>query len=151
MWSVTHNYGFHLTQAMGNRYGLPTDDWPLSAEHLTSFFTIVVNAVGLERAAEWFEAARRAERRVQEVEQARTYQFGFAAYLADVLDFYGQEPTLAETVAWEAVKGAREVARHGSGIDRDADFDALLDCALKACGRSSGRPGSRLAAAITGA
>jgi hypothetical protein len=139
---VTHNYGFHLTQAMGNRYGLPTDDWPASAEHLTSFFTIVVNAVGLERAAGWFEAARRAERRVQEVEQARTYQFGFAAYLADALDFYGQEPTLPETAAWEAMKGAREVARHGTGMD----FDAVLDCALEACERG-GLPRRERAAA----
>ncbi|MFG2631043.1 hypothetical protein [Streptomyces sp. NPDC048473] len=136
---MTHNYGFHLTQAMGNRYGLPVDDWPASAEHLPSFFTIVVNALGLEKAGDWFEAARRAERREQEVERARTYQFGFAAYLAQELDFYGQEPTLRETAAWEAMKGAREVARHGSGIDLDADFDAVLDCALEACERS-GRP-----------
>lgn len=77
--------------------------------------TIVVNAVGLERAADWFEASRRAERRVQEVEPAPTYQFGFAACLADALDIYGQEPTVRETAAWGAVKGARELARHGVG------------------------------------
>ncbi|WP_217246081.1 hypothetical protein [Streptomyces sp. AC602_WCS936] len=140
---MTHNFGIHFTQELANRYGLPTDDWPASTEPVTSFFTIVVNAVGRGRALDWFEAARRAERRVDEVDQARTYQFGFAAYLADALDFYGQRPTLAETVAWEAVKGAREVARHGSGIDRDAGFDVLLDCAVRACGRSSSRQDNR--------
>ncbi|MFI2031813.1 hypothetical protein [Streptomyces buecherae] len=139
---MTYNFGFAFTQELANRYGLPTDDWPASTEPVTSFFTIAVNAVGLERAVDWFEAARRAERRAQEVEQARTYQFGFAAYLADALDFYGQQPTLAETVAWEAMKAAREVARHGSAVDLDADFDVLLDWAVRACGRSSGRPGS---------
>ncbi|MEU6762736.1 hypothetical protein ABZ916_09445 [Streptomyces sp. NPDC046853] len=32
---------------------------------------------------------------MQDVKRARTYQFGFAAYLADALDFYGQMPILA--------------------------------------------------------
>ncbi|MCX4482077.1 hypothetical protein OOK44_37505 [Streptomyces cellulosae] len=144
---MTYNFGFDFTQELANRYSLLTDDWPACTEPLTSFFKIAVNAVGRERAMDWFEAARRAERRVQEVDQARTYQFGFAAYLADALDFYGQQPTLAETVAWEAMKGAREVARHGSGGDFDADFDVLLDCAVRACGRSSGRPGNKPGAA----
>ncbi|MEU7047834.1 hypothetical protein [Streptomyces eurythermus] len=98
---------------------------------------------------DWFKAARRAERRVQEVDQARTYQLGLAAYPAGAPDFYGQQPTLAETPAWEATKAAHEVARHGSGLDLDDDYDlgVLLDCAVRACGRSSGRPGSKAGAA----
>lgn len=144
---MTHNFGFHLTQEWANHYGLPADDWPASTAPVTSFLTTAVNAVGAERATRWFEAARRTERRVQAVDRAGTYQFGFAAYLADALDFYGQMPTLAETVAWEAVKAAREIAHHDSGVDRDADFNGLLDCAVRACGRSSDQPCSRPTAA----
>ncbi|MEV8103617.1 hypothetical protein ACIPJO_38045 [Streptomyces sp. NPDC086993] len=144
---MTHKFDFHLMQEWANQYGLPADDWPASTAPVTSFFTIAVNAVGLERATTWFEAARRAERRVQDVERARTYQFGFAAYLADALDFYGQMPTLAETVAWEAVKAAREIAHHGAGLDTDAAFEDLLDCALRACSRDGGHAASTSVAA----
>ncbi|MFE5901179.1 hypothetical protein ACFQ67_27695 [Streptomyces sp. NPDC056488] len=148
---MTHNFSFHLTQEWANQYGLPADHWPASTAPVTSFLTIAVNAVGLERATTWFEAARRAEGRVQDVERARTYQFGFAAYFADALDFYGQMPTLAETVAWEAVKAAREIANHGAGPEPDAPFAVLLDCALRACGRSSDQPSSRPQVAAAGA
>ncbi|MFF8790885.1 hypothetical protein [Streptomyces sp. NPDC015125] len=142
---MTHNFSFHLTQEWANQYGLPTDDWPPSTAPVTSFFTIAVNAVGLERATTWFEAARRAERRVEEVKQARTFQFGFAAYLEHAMDFYGHLPTLEETVAWEAVKAAREIAHHNVGVGPDAgpDFDDFLDCAMRACGRSSDQSCSR--------
>ena len=42
---------------MGNRFGLRADSWPGSAKHVTPFFAIVVNGLGLKEAAQWFDAA----------------------------------------------------------------------------------------------
>ncbi|MGR3875671.1 hypothetical protein ACUXZZ_44850 [Streptomyces graminifolii] len=72
------NFGFHLTKSMSDMFGLPTDAWPENTEHVTPFFTIVVNALGRQEATEWFEAADRAQCRVRAVEEAGTYQLRFA-------------------------------------------------------------------------
>ncbi|MDQ0745801.1 hypothetical protein QF034_000032 [Streptomyces africanus] len=108
---MRYNYGLHFTGEMVKRYGFLTEGWPASTQQLAPFFTIVVNAVGLERAASWFEAARHADCREREVEQACAYQFGFAIYLAEALDYHGQAPTLAETAAWEATSKLRADAQ----------------------------------------
>ena len=128
---------------MGNRFGLLGDGWPASAQYVAPFFAIVVDVVGQEEAAAWFEAARRRE---LEVEQARTHQFGFAVYLSSQLDHYDQEPTPARTSAWEAMKAVREIVRQDSA----ADLDVFLDCALEACEHSS-QPCSEPVAATAGA
>jgi hypothetical protein len=65
---MTHNFGLHLAQELGNRFGSPTDSCPLSAEQVIPFFPIVVNALGTDDAARWFEAARRAHQRVATAE-----------------------------------------------------------------------------------
>lgn len=48
---------------------------------MTPFFAIVVNALGTDDAARWFEAARKAHQRVVTAEQDRTHHFGFAHHL----------------------------------------------------------------------
>ncbi|MCP9994446.1 hypothetical protein LUX09_34590 [Streptomyces albogriseolus] len=78
---MTHDFGLHFTQELGNHFGSPTDSWPASAEQMTPFFAIVVNALGTDDAARWFEAARKAHRRVVTAEQDRTHHFGFAHHL----------------------------------------------------------------------
>ncbi|MGI5262432.1 hypothetical protein [Streptomyces angustmyceticus] len=59
------------------------------------------------------------------------------------MDFYGQMPTLEETVAWQAVKAAHEIAHHNVGAGPDVCFDDFLDCAVRACGRSIDQSCSR--------
>ncbi|MER6031832.1 hypothetical protein [Streptomyces sp. NPDC001851] len=44
---------------------------------MITFFAIVVNELGADRAAQWFVAARRAHLHVVAGDQARDYQFGF--------------------------------------------------------------------------
>jgi hypothetical protein len=75
---VTHNFGLHFTQELVKRYGFHDEGWPESAEQVTPFFAIVVNALGEDDATRWFEAARRAHQCVVEADQARTWHFGFA-------------------------------------------------------------------------
>ncbi|MEU8949709.1 hypothetical protein [Streptomyces sp. NPDC048489] len=139
---MTHNFGLHFTQELGNRFGSPTDSWPPSAEQVTPFFAIVVNALGTDDAARWFEAARSAHQRVVTAEQNRAHHFGFAHHL-DVETEAHQEPTLPVVAAFEAMKALYEVTRRDSGVD----VDVFFDCALRACSRDSGRPGSTPVAA----
>jgi hypothetical protein len=121
------DFGFHFTRAMSYQVGLLTAAWPESAEYVTPFFTVVVNTLGPHEATEWFEAARRAQRRVRAAEEARTYQLGFSVYLDNEIG--DREPTLAQVAAWEALKAVQEIARR----DSTADFDVFLDCAVQAC------------------
>ncbi|MHA4820447.1 hypothetical protein ACXZ65_39570 [Streptomyces aculeolatus] len=131
---MTHDFGLHLTRELGNRFGSPTGDWPASAELVTPFFAIVVNALGgADGAARWFEAARRAHQRAVDADQARTHNFGFAQYL-DLETEAHQEIDLPVVAAFEAMKGAYEVARRDGGVDVDVYFD----CALQACSRLGG-------------
>ncbi|MHA4820182.1 hypothetical protein ACXZ65_38200 [Streptomyces aculeolatus] len=131
---MTHDFGLHFTWELGNRFGSPTGNWPASAELVTPFFAIVVNALGgTGGAARWFEAARRAHQRVVDADQARTYNFGFAQYL-DLETEAHQETALPVVAAFEAMKGAYEVARRDGGVDVDVYFD----CALQACSRLGG-------------
>ncbi|MFD5098898.1 hypothetical protein [Streptomyces albidochromogenes] len=141
---MTHNFGLHFAQELGNRFGSPTDSWPASAEQVIPFFAIVVNALGTDDAAPWFEAARRAHQRVVTAEQNRAHHFGFAHHL-DVETDAHQELTLPAVASFEATKALYEVTR------RDAvDVDAFFECALRACSRGSGQPaGSPAAAAAT--
>ncbi|MFZ4184531.1 hypothetical protein ACOZCG_25970 [Streptomyces pseudogriseolus] len=55
---MTHDFGLHFTQELGNHFGSPTNSWPASAEQMTPFFAIVVNALGTDDSARWFEAAQ---------------------------------------------------------------------------------------------
>ncbi|MFE0737495.1 hypothetical protein [Streptomyces sp. NPDC058855] len=50
---MTHNFGLHFAQELGNRFGSPTDSWPGSAEQVIPFFAIVINALGTDDAAQW--------------------------------------------------------------------------------------------------
>ncbi|NUK12524.1 hypothetical protein HRW18_32045 [Streptomyces lunaelactis] len=97
---------------------------------------------GSAEAVRWFEAARRAHQCVEAADKALTYQFGFAAHLdREIAGSHG--PSLARAAAREAMKALYELARR----DAAADVDVFLDCALRACERSSGQPGSRQVAA----
>ncbi|MFE5097054.1 hypothetical protein ACFRCI_43845 [Streptomyces sp. NPDC056638] len=79
-------------------------------------------------------------------DQARDYQFGFAAHLdTEIGDDRG--PSLDRAAAWVAMKALYELMRR----DAAADAAVFFDCALLACGRSSGQPGSRLMAAAVSA
>lgn len=145
-WGVTHNFGPHFTQELGNRFGSPTDSWPASAEQVPPFFAIVVNALGTDDAARWFEAARKAHERVVTAERDRTHHFGFAHHL-DVETEAHQDITLPVVAAFEATKGLHEITRRDSGVD----VDVFFDCALRACSRGSGRSDSTPVAAGTDA
>ncbi|MFJ1917420.1 hypothetical protein ACIOGX_36460 [Streptomyces sp. NPDC088147] len=134
-WGVTHNFGFHFTQELANRLSMPTDSWPASAEQVTAFFAIVVNALGTDGAVRWFTAARRAHHRVVTAEQNRAHHFGFAHHL-DVETETHQELTLPVAAAFEAMKAFWEVARRDPGVD----VGEFFDCALRACSRLSGAP-----------
>lgn len=90
----------------------------------------------------WFDAARRAHRRVVAADEVRTHQFG---YLTNELD--DQEQTPARVSAWEAVTALNEIARRACA----ADFDVFLDCALEACDRNSVRSLSERVASTAGA
>jgi hypothetical protein len=139
---VTHNFGLHFAQELGNRFGSPTDSWPASAEQVIPFFTIVVNALGTDDAAQWFEAARRAHQRVVTAEQNRAHHFGFAHHLDFETEAH-KEITLPVVAAFEATKGLYEITRRDSSVD----IDVFFDCALRACSRGSGRPDSTPVAA----
>ena len=146
MWSVTHNFGLHFTQELGNRFGSPTDNWPASAEQVTPFFAIVVNALGTDDAARWFGAARSAHQRVVTAEQNWAHHIGFAHHL-DVVTEAHQELTLPVVAAFEATKGLYEVTRRDSAVD----VDVFFDCALRACSRGGGQTGDRPVAAAASA
>jgi hypothetical protein len=142
---VTHTFGFHFTQELGNHFGSSTDSWPESAELVTPFFAIVVNALGTDGGVRWFDAARRAHQRVVDADQARTHNFGFAQYL-DLETGAHEELTLPVVAAFEAMKALWEVTRRNAG----ADVDVFFECALRACSRGSSQTGSTpLAAAAT--
>ncbi|MEQ4611559.1 hypothetical protein ABMX48_37150 [Streptomyces cavourensis] len=47
---MTYDFGHHSTQELGNRFGPNTDSWPATAERVTPFLTIVVDALGVARA-----------------------------------------------------------------------------------------------------
>ncbi|WP_246144883.1 hypothetical protein [Actinacidiphila oryziradicis] len=130
---MDHDYGMHLTLAMGGRFGLATNDWPRSAQWVAPYLSIIANALDQEESAAFFEAARRAHHRELKVTKARTHQFGFAAYLSTQLD--DQERTLARASAWEAIKAIHHIVRQ----DRTADFEQYIDCAIDAFSRSAGR------------
>ncbi|MGC5041109.1 hypothetical protein ACLQ2C_36840 [Streptomyces sp. DT73] len=148
---MTHNFGLYLTLELGNHYGSPADTWPAggwpaSTEHVIPFFTIVVNELGEDRAARWFLAAREAHNHVAAAEQARDYQFGFAAHLnTEIGDDRG--PSLDRAAAWEAMKALYELVRR----DTAADPEVLFNCALLATGRSSGQTNEGLAVAAAAA
>ncbi|MFJ3861517.1 hypothetical protein ACIPRL_35480 [Streptomyces sp. NPDC090085] len=133
---MTHDFGLHFTQELGNRFGLPTDSWPASAEQVTPFFTIVVNALGAD-ATRWFEAARTAHHKVAAAEKDRAHNFGFPMYL-DVATEAHKDISVPVVAAFEATKALYEITRYA----RDADVEAYFDCALRACARSSTQPSS---------
>ncbi|MFD5936969.1 hypothetical protein [Streptomyces sp. NPDC060333] len=128
---MTHNFGFHFTQELGNQFDTPTDSWPASTEQVTPFFAIIADALGTNGAVRWFEAARRA---YQSASQVRTYNFGFAHYL-DLETEAHEDPTLPVVAAFEATKALYEVTRR--------DADVFFECARRACSRSSAQPSSR--------
>ncbi|WP_232838705.1 hypothetical protein [Streptomyces geranii] len=130
---MTHNFGLHFTQELGNHFGSPTDSWPASAEQVTPFFAIVVNALGTDDAPRWFEAARKAHQRVETAERDRAHHFGFAHHLDVETEAY-EEITLPVVAAFEATKGLYEITRR----DPSVDVDVFFDCALRACSRGSG-------------
>ncbi|GAA3163350.1 hypothetical protein [Streptomyces ramulosus] len=130
---MTYDFGLHLTQELGNRFGSPTDSWPETAERVTPFLAIVVDALGVDDGLRWFEAARQAHRRVTEAERDRSYNFGFAHYLDTAAGAY-EDVTLPVVAAFEAMKGAYEVAR----CERSVDVDVYFDCAVQACSRLGG-------------
>ncbi|MFG2638718.1 hypothetical protein ACGFX8_33970 [Streptomyces sp. NPDC048362] len=142
---MTHDFGLHITQELGNRFGLPTASWPASAEQVTPFFTIVVNALGTDAATRWFEGARTAHHKVVTAEQNRTHNFGFPMYL-DVATEAHKELGLPVLAAFEATKAAYEITRWGD----DADVEVYFDCVLRACARSSSQTSSTSLAAATG-
>jgi hypothetical protein len=119
---------------MGNRFGSLTDSQPASAEKVSPFFAIIVNALGTDDAAQWFEAARKAHQRVVTAEQNRADHFGFTHHL-DVETEAHQELTLPVVAASEATKALYEVTRRDA-----ADVDVFFECALRTCSRGSGRP-----------
>ncbi|MEV4976740.1 hypothetical protein [Streptomyces scopuliridis] len=127
---MTYNFGLHFTQELGDRFGPAPDSWPATAERVTPFLAIVVDALGVDEGLRWFEAARQAHRRVTEAERDRSYNFGFAHYL-DTATGAHEDITLPVVAAFEALKGAYEVARRESGVDVDVYFE----CAAQACSR----------------
>ncbi|MFJ7416953.1 hypothetical protein ACIQWZ_40130 [Streptomyces sp. NPDC098077] len=63
---MTYDFRLHFTQELGNRFGPTTDSWPATAERVTPFLAIVVDALGVDDGLRWFEAARQARQRVLE-------------------------------------------------------------------------------------
>ncbi|MGX1266852.1 hypothetical protein [Streptomyces phaeoluteigriseus] len=124
------DFDMSLTIAMGEQFGHPTDGWPASTPYVHPYLGIIVRSIGLERAGGFFEAARQAYRRQQEIARVGGFQFGFPAYLSTELG--EAEPTLALTAAWEAIKAVHEIAAHR---DSGTDFGQYIDCAIAACAR----------------
>lgn len=139
---MTHNFGLHFAQELGNRFGSCADRWPESAEQVTPFFAIVVNALGADGAVRWLEAARRAHQRSVAAEKTGTYNFGFAQYL-DTETGAHEAPTIPIVAAFEAMKALWEITRR----DADVDVDEFFECALRACLRGSNRSSSTPVAA----
>ena len=116
---------------MGELFGHPTEGWPTSTWYVHPYLGIIVRSVGLDVAGGFFEAARQAYRREQQVERAGGFRFGFPAYLSTELG--DVEPTLALTAAWEVIKAVHEIAAHR---DSGTDFAQYVDCAIAACTRT---------------
>nr|WP_168723187.1 hypothetical protein [Streptomyces sp. SAT1]ANO42770.1 hypothetical protein A8713_036615 [Streptomyces sp. SAT1] len=127
---MTYDFGLHFTQELGNRFGPDPDSWPATAERVTPFLAIVVNALGPDEGQRWFEAARKAHLRVTEAERERSYNFGFAHYL-DTATGVDKDVTLPVLAAFETLKAAYTVARHEDGPDVDVYFEG----AAQACSR----------------
>jgi hypothetical protein len=128
---VDHGFDMSLTIAMGELFGHPAEGWPASTRYVRPYLGIIVRSIGLDGAGGFFEAARQAYRREQEVERIGGYQFGFPAYLSTEMG--DVEPTLALTAAWEAIKAVHEIAAHR---DSGTDFEQYIDCAIAACTRT---------------
>ncbi|MFC8012700.1 hypothetical protein [Streptomyces cinereoruber] len=127
---MTYDFGLHFTQELGNRIGPDTDSWPATAERVTPFLAIVVDALDVDEGLRWFEAARKAHLRVTEAERDRSYNFGFAHYL-DTATGAHEDITLPVIAAFEALKAAYTVARH----EDSTDVDVYFKCAAQACSR----------------
>jgi hypothetical protein len=128
---VDHDFDMSLTIAMGELFGHPAKGWPTSTRYVHPYLGIIVRSIGLDRAGGFFEAARQAYRREQEIERAGGFQFGFPAYLSTELG--DVEATLALTAAWEAIKAVYEIAAHR---ESGTDFEQYVDCAIAACTRT---------------
>ncbi|MGW4983591.1 hypothetical protein [Streptomyces mirabilis] len=127
---MDHDFDMSLTIAMGEQFGQPAEGWPASTRFVHPYLGIIVRSIGLEQAGGFFEAARQAYRREQEIARAGGYQFGFPGYLSTELG--DVEATLALTAAWEAIKAVHEIAAHR---DSGTDFERYVDCAIAACAR----------------
>ncbi|QPM27849.1 hypothetical protein I3J19_28040 (plasmid) [Streptomyces clavuligerus] len=125
---MTYDFGFRFTQELRNRFGPDTDRWPPTVERVTPFLAIVVDALGVDDGVRWFEAARQAHRRV--LDDERGDSFGFSHYLDTAAGAF-EDTTLSVVAAFEAMKGAYEVARRESSVDVDVYFE----CAAQACSR----------------
>ncbi|MFJ9634419.1 hypothetical protein ACIRU8_42680 [Streptomyces sp. NPDC101175] len=51
---MTYDFGPHLTQELGDRFGSPASSWPATAERVTPFLAIVVDALGVDDGLRWF-------------------------------------------------------------------------------------------------
>ncbi|MEV5620194.1 hypothetical protein ACFVG1_36445 [Streptomyces bacillaris] len=129
---MTYDFGLHFTQELGNRLGPDTDSWPATAERVTPFLTIVVDALGVDEGLRWFEGAQKAHLRVTEVERNRSYNFGFAHYL-DTATGAHKDVTLPVLAAFETLKATYVVAQHDG-----TDVDLYFECAAQACSRLGG-------------
>ncbi|MFD6478900.1 hypothetical protein ACFWEH_35895 [Streptomyces anulatus] len=125
---MTYDFRLHFTQELGNRFGPATDSWPATAERVTPFLAIVVDALGVDDGLRWFEAARQARQRVLEDERDDSYSF---AHYLDTATGAHEDITLPVVAAFEALKGAYEVARR----KRSVDVDMYFECAAQACSR----------------
>jgi hypothetical protein len=139
---VTNDFGLWFAVELSRRFGWSGADWPASAEQVTPFFAIIIDALGAADAARWLEAARKAHQRSVAAEKTGTHNFGFAQYL-DTETGAHKEPTLPVVAAFEATKALYEITRR----DKDADVDEFFDCALQACARASGQASSTPVAA----
>ncbi|MFD8733088.1 hypothetical protein [Streptomyces sp. NPDC059611] len=112
---MTYDFGHHFTQELGNRFGPDTGSWPATAERVTPFLTIVVNALGADEGLRWFEAARKAHLRVTEAERNRSYNFGFAHYLDTATGARERHPARARGLrdAEGRVRGRPARGQHG--------------------------------------
>ncbi|MFD6465614.1 hypothetical protein [Streptomyces goshikiensis] len=142
---MTHNYRSYLCRALTTRYGVSTDDWPPSAEYVVPLFSVIIDAVDLEEAAELFGAGIRAHR------QATRPQTGprgrdFAGSLALQLP-QKDSSSLADIAAWASFQTIHGLVEQ----DDDADFETYLECALDACERDGGRPRREQITAAAGA
>ncbi|MFD4756341.1 hypothetical protein [Streptomyces sp. NPDC058426] len=127
---MTYDFGLHFTRELGNRFGPDPGSWPATAERVTPFLAIVVDALGADEGQRWFEAARKAHLRVTEAERERSYNFGFAHYL-DMATGAHEDVTLPVMAAFEALKAAYTVTRYEDGPDVDVYFEG----AERACSR----------------